>query len=274
MDRNGGLEIALAQNLDAGSPSDIAGGSLIWRVRILTITDIEIEVECPTAMGRPIDIAEGTHLVAAITIGQNRWMFHTSALGVKPRSRPGDAGVLRLAAPTGVERCQRRNFYRISTTELTVPHVECWPVLEPASVPAAEVANRAAVRDGGRSFSPHATTDVESLSLPEVGPTFSAKLVNVGGGGAGLLIDRAEASSLDRSRMLWLRVDLRPHIATPLGMAARVVHTHLDSAGNVYAGVAFEFGTNTAHRDFIVDQICDYAAKVQAMQGRQLRKAG
>lgn len=271
MDRNGGLEIALAQSLGSGSPSDIAGSSLIWRVRILSITDFEIQVECPSAMGRAIDIVEGTLLVAAMTIGQNRWMFHTSALGTRPRTRPNEPGVLRLSAPSGVERCQRRNFYRISTTELTVPHVECCPVLDPASVAAAEVANRAAARDGGRSL---ARADTELISQPEVGPTFSARLVNVGGGGAGLLVDRGESSSLDRSKLLWLRVDLRPHIATPLGMAARVVHTHLDSAGNIYAGVAFEFGSNTAHRDFVVEQICEYAARVQSLQEHRLRKAG
>lgn len=269
MDRNGGLEIALAPSEDAGA-NDF-GGSLIWRVRILELHPEEITVECPSAMGQPIQISPGTRLVAGMCIGQNRWMFHTSVVAQKVR-RPGEPAALRLAAPSGVERCQRRNFYRISTAELTVPSVECWPVLDPASVGAAEVANREAMREGPKSSLVRA--DTELLSLPGVGPNFNARLVNVGGGGAGLLVERTESSSLDRSRLLWMRVDLRPHIPTPLGMAARVVHTHLDSAGNIYTGVAFEFGSNTAHRDFVVEQICAYTARVQELQERRLRKAG
>src|SRR6185295_2403310 len=101
----------------------------IWRVPVVGLTEDEILVERPLALGKAIDLQVGARLIVAMTIGQNRWMFRTTTL-------PAGTGrpCIHLAMPTQVERCQRRNFYRISTTEITLPRVECWPLLEPASV--------------------------------------------------------------------------------------------------------------------------------------------
>jgi len=128
------------------------------------------------------------------------------------------------------------------------------------------VANRSRILELMRS-GPGARGEegADSILLPEVGPPFSARLMNLGGGGLGLVIERGDAAAAERSRLVWVRMNLMPHIPSPLGMTAKIVHTHLDSAQNLYAGVAFEFGYNPSHRDFVVDQITRYVNTVQVL---------
>ena len=77
---------------------------------MLKLTDREMIVEAPMALGRQIEIEPEIELVASIAIGQNRWMFRTRNLGMdaetsqKSRSHRS----LRLALPENVRRCQRR----------------------------------------------------------------------------------------------------------------------------------------------------------------------
>jgi hypothetical protein len=267
--RDGALEVSIPSAAPDAPRDDHDGGAdLLWRVRILAVSDTEITVEQPSAAGRWVSLAEGVRLIAVMAIGQNRWMFHTRIISVLG----GQQRIMHLQMPTTVERCIRRNFYRISTAELSLPRVECWPLLDPTSVTAAEVANRDQIQSlsqgPGTPRLSAAPSSEEPLLLPEVGPRFSAQLVNLGGGGVGLLVDPREASATERARLLWLRIDLTPQIPAPIAMTARPVHTHLDSAQNLYMGLAFEWAFNPAHREFIVEQIGRYADMLQKSQRR------
>lgn len=266
-ERGGALEISVPSNSGGGEEhGDPKAASLIWRVRMTGLNDREIFVESPSTMGQTIDLKEGVEVIAAMAIGQNRWMFRTRVLGALTLRGPG-AGIpaLRLAMPESVERCMRRNFYRISTAELALPAVECWPLLSPASVVAAEVANRALILELLRAGDMRlAREDLdEPIVLPEVGPKFRGSMVNIGGGGVGLMIDRNEAALRERTRLFWLRINLMPQIPAPIAVTARMVHTHIDSGQNLYAGMAFEFHFNPAHRQFVVEQICRYVSVLQ-----------
>lgn len=260
-ERNGGLEISVDQH----GPSAIAdpdavgnGSDLVWRVRILRITEREIVVERPAAMGQSFSLPVGTSIIAAMSVGQNRWMFRTAIVGEQARSSSSPGGLV-LEMPEHVERCSRRSAFRVSTAELRLPLVSCWPLLDPASVVPAEVANKAAIMDAQNGTNaPNHLADEPALVLPEVGPNFPARLMNLGGGGVGLLIERADQSAAERSRLLWIRVDLRPGIALPIAMTARVVHVHHNSEGQLYFGAAFEFAFHESHRDFVVSQITRY----------------
>lgn len=268
-ERDGALELAMPSGAAEGNGFG-GGTNLIWRVRIAAITDAEIHVEQPTALGSPMDLAPGLTLVAVMSIGQNRWMFHTRTLGtIGPERGPR---VLRLQMPEHVERCQRRNFYRITTAEIALPSVECWPLLDPATVAVAEIANRAAIQDLIQSdiTGRRTVTGDESPVLPEVGPKFPARLMNLGGGGAGLMIRRADSGALERARLFWLRIDLTPHIPAPIAMTARLAHTRIDSEQNILAGLAFDFSFHASHRQFVVEQITRY---VGALQRRQMQSA-
>ena len=252
--RGGGLELSLDRNVaEDGTPD------LVWRVRILHICDDSILVEMPGAAGASVELPVGCDLVAAMSIGQNRWMFNSTVRSAGPIPGSPDRRALALDAPTRVERCRRRNFHRISTATVNLPVVACWPVISPTSVVAAELANKAEILASadGEQGQDLAVDAIPSI-LPDAGPHFPAQLVNISGGGVGLVVHPDDASSFERAHILWLRIDLRPRIGVPLGVTARIAHAHRDSEQNVIAGLAFEFQFNPPHRAFVVDQICRY----------------
>lgn len=258
--RGGGLELSVERAISAAP----AAPDLVWRVRLLGIKDGELLVEQPAALGHAFSIDEGTTLVAVMAVGQNRWMFKTRVVGRSGGASPfGRLNGLRIVMPSEVERCARRDFLRVSTAELRLPAVEVWPLLEPSSVVAAEVANRAQIADLERNGGLGAGTATDLL-LPEVGPKFSAKLMNVGGGGVGLLVEREDAAAAERARLVWMRINLMPRIPAPLGVTAKLVHSHLDSGQNLYVGAAFEFAFHLDHRAFVIDQISRCLSRIQA----------
>jgi len=231
-------------------------------------------VERPTALGQTIDLAEGIELIAVMAIGQNRWLFRTRTLGHVSLGAGGRPVMgLRLLMPTTVERCRRREHERYSTGDLAMPPVQGWPVLDPASVVAAEVACQAQINDAREAVRLGRNPDSAPVVLPEVGPMFTAQVVNVGGGGAGIVLPAGESGPLDRSRVLYLRIDLTPHIPAPLGVTARLVHQHLDSGMNVHAGLCFDFSFHPEHKDFVADQMKRFTAALQAGQTHRARKA-
>ncbi len=267
-ERGGSIELSLDRPGSRPGSEEPRGADLVWRVRLLSVDEDEVTVEAPNTLGKSLKLDPGTPLVAAMAIGQNRWMFQTSVVDIDTMCLGRGAveqTVLRLAMPEHVERCSRRSFYRMSTAELRLPVVECWPLRDPATAIAPEIANRALILDlQNQDITGIRVNErlAQPVMLPDVGPSFKAQLLNIGGGGAGLLVDRSDAAGLDCVRSLWLRIDLCPHIAAPLAMTARCVHTHIDSSQNTYAGLAFDFGFNPAHRDFVVSQITRYVEEL------------
>lgn len=258
--RGGAIELSVAPSSpEADEPLQPA--DLVWRVRLKNVSDSGLIVECPSAAGLSLSIDQGVRLVGAMTVGQNRWMFHTSVMG---NERLEGRQHLRLSSPEQVERCQRRTFHRISTASLQVPEVTVWPMLDPSTAVPAEMACRATVDDGKGGEIP------EEL-LPEVGPSFKAKLVNVSGGGLGLLAPREEAGGFDSARYFFLRVELAPVLSAPLCLTTKLVHRHLDSAQLIHAGMAFEFTFHPEHQAFVAEQV---GRCMRAMQERSIKKAG
>ncbi|GJQ30876.1 MAG: hypothetical protein HBSAPP03_27600 [Phycisphaerae bacterium] len=259
--RGGGIEITVDRG---SSATEEPSTCLMWRVRVYSVSDDMLTVEQPGAAGRSMTLAEGTPLLGIMSVGQNRWIFRTRVAGVRP-GLVGRSGMLSLVMPEGMERCARREHIRVSTTELRLPSVECWPLLEPASVAMAEAANRERIR----SMLHHESSRTDAFlgdMLPEVGPKFTATLVNIGGGGVGLQVAKADAAAAGRCRLLWIRLNLTPEIPAPLALTSKVVHTHLDSAQNLYLGAAFDFDFNPSHREFVVEQITRYLNLIQSVR--------
>lgn len=262
-ERNGGLEIALCRDGAAES----GGVDLVWRVRILALTESRITLECPVTLNQTVSIPAGTALTVAMVVGQNRWMFKAPVVEttrVGARVGPGAAALV-LDMPTSVERCMRREFMRVSTASLNLPEVEVYPLLDPSTVYPAEVASRDLIRrlESDRQAGKVAAFDPSESVLPLVGPAFKARLLNLGGGGAGLLVTKGERGAVDTSRPYWMRIDLRPEIPAPVSLAGKMVHTHLDSEQNTYCGVAFDFGQQSDHRTFVAEQIMRFTDLVQ-----------
>jgi hypothetical protein len=298
-ERNGALEIAVANtppdastsggSTSGGGNSGGRGGQLVWRVRILTLTDTEIVVEQPATLGQTIPIDKGIELVVVLAIGQNRWMFTSNNLGhigyplsgsVDRSGGNKSLAAMRLQMPESVQRCQRRHHYRVETTSLSLPRVEIWPLLDPKSVLLAERACELQFEQGGPDESSgdpmmHAGVVDDDAVMPEVGPRFSATLLNLGGGGVGLRIGPDDGQVLCRHKLFWMRIMLEPALTTPICATGKLVHSHIESNHDTYAGLAFDFSFNPVHQRFVVDQICKYIAIQQKAQvDRALRKAG
>lgn len=261
--RGGAIELTV----DRGQTAD-AGTDLVWRCRLISMTETTLVVEPPGAFGATLTLQPGVSLIGGMTIGQNRWMFHTKTLagGKQGTGFSADAPLV-LEMPNHVERCSRRSFYRISTANLSLPNVQCWPLMDPSTVAAAEAANRASIADASDGLVKMAgEDDAGSILLPDVGPMFKASLLNLSGGGLGLLLNQTETRALGSRPFVWMRLDLRPDVAAPIAVTARVAHTHIDSGQNLYAGMAFDFAHNPPHREFVVETISKY---VEALQRRQ-----
>jgi c-di-GMP-binding flagellar brake protein YcgR len=262
--RGGALELAVRAPGSAADPTtNQPSADVMWRVRLVEVSDAALSVEAPMACGRAVAVAPGAALVVALTIGQNRWMFESRVLA----QRPGFGGLptLAIALPESVERCSRREAFRISTVRLNLPRVLCWPLLDPTTVVAAEAANRMQVRElaaGGRCGTGDELA-LDPMVLPNVGPRFEARLLNMSGGGLGLILGPAEAAAADRHGYVWLQLDLRPRVAAPLAITAKKAHSHLDSGGNTYLGLAFDFTHNPEHQRFIFETINGYIGSVQ-----------
>lgn len=281
-ERNGALEIAVAREYGEGED----GRHLVWRVRVLGVNDAEIIIEEPTTLGKTIHLKPGIELVAVLAIGQNRWMFNTKVIGTaKHQSHdPRTISALRLTMPASVERCQRRSHYRAETTGLNLPTVDVWPLLDPKSVVVAERANELEFERADRG-TPMAhdgdqKREDDEVIMPDVGPPFSALLLNIGGGGAGLRVPPEDAQSLTSHKLFWIRFGLPLELTTPICASAKLVHTHMDSTQHTYAGLAFDFSFNVAHQHFVIDQICRfidlqqrYQLQQQAAAAQRLRSA-
>lgn len=276
--KGGAIEITLphhAEEIAQGDEPAAPGANLIWRVRLLGLTANELIIEQPAALGHPIHFENNIELVGLIAIGQNRWMFRTTNLGIT--EAPGVGGrfikCYRLQMPDNVERCQRRNFYRISTVGLVLPKVDVYPLLNPVSAAVAEAASRCRILDMQDHHIAACPASTPEPVMPEVGPGASAVLVNIGGGGVGLLFDHDSPIRLDMQQLYWMCIDLQPQLPAPLAVSARLRHTHIDSTMRSYAGMSFDFGHSPGHEKFVVDQLLHYVAELQRSQANQNRAA-
>ena len=266
--RQGALEIAVACDYQEGE----GGQHLVWRVRLLQLTDEAMIIEQPMTLGQTIKLEPGIQLVAILAIGQNRWMFNTANLGETNFKLDSHTTVaaLRLSLPVSVERCQRRNHYRVDTASLTMPQLDVWPLLDPKSVLVAERVNELefeAARGGAEDTdAAHVNKfDPESM-MPDVGPKQVATLLNLGGGGLGLRFAPEDSQILSRHKLFWLRFKLPPELDTPICATAKLIHTHMELSQHTYAGMAFDFSFNPSHQRYVVNQICRYIAVQQQAQ--------
>ncbi len=264
-ERGGTLEISIAHGAAPTQaqldPVEAAGSAdLVWRLKIVALEEEAVLVEAPVALGKTFHIADGIALLGAITIGQNRWKFTTHKISdERPAGSRGEC--MRLQLPDGVERCLRR-FVRVETTELNLPSVKVWPLLDPRTIVAAESANDAAFH----AFTAGQPIPTTPTTMPTVGPQFSATLMNVGGGGVGLRVEPQDSAVLGRHRIFWIEIPLGRDHPVPIVATGKVVHTHLDSSQRTYIGVSFDFTFHIAHQQVVVEQIH------RAMQQAQIRK--
>lgn len=264
-ERGGTLEIAVARPgaivAPTVDPMETAGSAdLVWRLKIMALDEASILVEAPMALSKVIRIEDGVPLVGAITIGQNRWKF-TSRKVSDERPDGARSMCMRIEIPDKVDRCLRR-FVRHEQRTPVPGSVKVWPLLDPRTVVAAEVANEAAFQ----AFVEGKPLPVQATTRPEVGPGFTATLMNVGGGGVGLRVEPGDSAVLGHHRIFWIEMPVGPDQPVPVVATGKVVHTHLDSSQRTYIGISFDFTFHMAHQAVVVEQIH------RAMQSAQTTK--
>ena len=278
-DRQAPIEIAVWRG-ETFDGEDVANTHLMWRVRLLDITDQGIIVEQPSTLGQAIPLQDGVRLVALYAVGQNRWQFFSRVLSTQKfalnKHRTVDA--IRIDLPSSVERCRRRRFVRLETAAKGIPPVEVWPLLDPKSVVVAERANelefmRAAHGDESLLVKSERETldEIDDMRQPEVGPQFVGRLDNIGGGGVGLRFEPDQTSQLNSNKLFWMRLSLPPEMPRRLCVTCKLTHTHIESMQTTYAGMAFDFSFNPQHQRFVTDQICSYVARQQCQQLKRQR---
>lgn len=261
--RNGPIEISVPGN---GNAPD-----LIFRVRLLEVTDEHLVVEQPTTLHHQVPVNDSCDLIGGISIGQNRWMFRTRVIDhLDYRAMFGMVSALRLSMPETVERCQRRNFYRTSTTSLSLPPVKIWKLRDADSAVPLEVATKAAILDSVGNGPVH---DPIEIMKPDLGSGFVSSMLNIGGGGVGMLVSSTDAAVLNQHGPFWMRLDLTPSVQIPLSITARLAHTRVDSSGDIHAGFAFDFVRNREYEPFVAEQICRYIADLQKPQSGEKKAA-
>lgn len=248
-DTGGNGEITIRDAMELVPPD------LIWRARLNAVSETELTTERPGTMGWRVDWSPGQRVIGGMSIGQNRWMFRTTLTAA-------DAEQIRLEMPESVERCPRRAQHRMSTYALRLPPVMLWPLGDPQTALAAQLVCRRAA-ESNQPLPP--TTAEAPPAGVDAGPCTPARLSNIGGGGIGIILDAQVAGRFQGSRLYFARVDLEPTLATPIDLVVRAAHTHLDSAQQMHAGLAFEFGLDSEHRAFVIDQIRRFMSAI----GRQ-----
>jgi hypothetical protein len=154
----------------------------------------------------------------------------------------------------------------VSTVGLVLPNVKVHPLIGAATLKPSEIAVRERIESLMRNEAPMAVSTYEPMVLPEVGPAFDARLMNLGGGGVGLLVEPNEAHGLEGHRRFWMTIDLTPGIPAPVGVVTRLAHTRIDSEQRVYVGMSFEFDHHPAYKRFIVDLLSGFANSLQQQQ--------
>lgn len=277
--RSGALEIALAP-AGAGHETDGEGAvpaDLVWKLRIHRMSDSWIDLEAPELLHRVVPMPAGVTVFGAIVVGPNRWLFRTECLG--PGGPAPVAGrpirTIRIAMPEDVSRT-RRTHLRVEAASLSLPKIRIWPLLDKESTrPMQRLLAIAAQRlDSGERID---SREWESESVrPTLGPEFSATLMNLGGGGAGLRVESEFANLLPHHQRFWIELDLRPESALPLCGTARIAHTHLEAGGATYAGIAFDFTADADHAALVARQVLGAIASRQSRQrrlGEETRRA-
>ncbi|MGA0285659.1 MAG: hypothetical protein ACO3YY_01425 [Phycisphaerales bacterium] len=276
--RGGALEVAIAPASDVADSSDPPStgplpADFVWRLRIASTSEDRIELELPEMLHRSVPVREGTTVVAAIVVGPNRWMFRSRVVAsVDAMSIGASPGTFQIEMPEKVARTRRRHL-RVDSASLALPTVRLWPLLDLASVRPAQRALALTAEAIGRGERVVDRTWEDESVRPTLGPEFGATLMNIGGGGAGLRLEPSDAAAIASHRHFWMEIDLRPESALPLCVTARIAHTHLESTGATYAGVAFDFTADAEHAKLVGRQVIGAIAARQRRQEPATRRA-
>lgn len=218
------------------------------RVRLLACTPEEIVVEMPRGGDAGVYLEPGSTLRILLVDAVGRWEFNTLVTGARiyPSGREGRTMGLRLAPPSTVRSAQRRSYFRVSTESMAIKLVRLVPV-EPA-------------KPASAAHDPQEHHPDSPLFPPQA---FTARLLNIGGGGIGVQAPARVAAQVNVVQRYACRLEL-PILSEPLEAPVRVVHRAPVDGGAHYLGLRFD-QEDPAERRKCIDEICRFTAWMQRL---------
>ena len=214
------------------------------RTRLAAIEQGAIVVQRPSSAATRAALVPGRHVCLMFAAGPNRWTLYSRVEGftLRPINDHTRLACLVLQWPREVSTVQRRAFFRAATASLDLPDVHLQPLIDDASAQAADLPARAR-------------------------QPLRAQLVNISGGGLGLVVDHSAAPAANRFLDYRCTLQLPTHDA-PLELTVRHVHLRRNANETLYLGVMFVFDDLVQQRH-VADTICRFTT---ALQRRKLRR--
>ncbi|MBI1368043.1 MAG: hypothetical protein GC162_05250 [Planctomycetes bacterium] len=238
-----------------------------WRVRAFDMDRAAIIVERPWSAKKSITIESDELLDVLMVEGQRRWTFQCVVLGQSMFALNASKKViaLRLSRPLKVHDGQRRDFFRVDTAGSPFPSVHLWHLMDIESC--AEYQQYTMLR--------HRTPESQRQELkaptePPIGEDFAAMVMDVSGGGLGMLLPRTIEWLLPTAPLLWTKITL-PDIEEPLFAVSRVAHWRDENAKLIRVGVCFHFDHFPEYKPFLTDLLSHFTANHQRLQLQRTR---
>ena len=186
-----------------------------WQEGVLLAT-------APVAHGRPVALEAGQAVVCSCKLGQEVLRF-SARVAQRCQAAESDAGTppLQLAELTPPEVVQRRRYYRIPLTGRQPSAVTCW-LVEPAR------------RDAGAG----SPAEDAAPSGPRVFCKRDGRVMDLSGGGIGIVIDDPRFAADAQGRQVWVRFGM-PAENESLIFRAAVRHVQEHPGGGCRIGLEF-----------------------------------
>ncbi len=261
--RNGVVELRIDNDrLNAEQAKHRYDGA--FRTRVLAIRDGQWIVERPVMVEGSSSLARGVPVIAVIGANARRWAFDAAIGNVETFQLNAELRVpaLRLSPPKRVRPFQRRAYFRVSMIGADLEPATLWPLLDPDSADAALEANRILHKTGN-------TIPTVTAPLPELGPSFQASVIDLSGNGLAIQVRPHYKPLLSEHELFWVELRLPGH-KHPFVFAAKCVRA-CEVDDDVLVGLTCSLGVHRAHEQFIIDQICRFAADEQRRQLQRQR---
>lgn len=241
--RNGTIQIASATHNEADDLGPVLRG------RLLQITPDGLIVEKPRQAGVGQLLTEGGRVQLIAMDQYNRWYLQARVVNANVEHRlNADTAVpaVQFSFPKDASNAQRRGCFRVVTDGLKIKDVVLTPKGDVCSV-------------------------VPSAQGPVSRAGFSAKLLNIGGGGIGVEAPEKATDRVASFSTFTAEVKL-PTSDKPMKLQAELVHLQTQYNGSHYLGLRFTFDRE-ADRLRCEDEICKFTSDLQRRQIQRLKRA-
>ena len=252
------FEAVAARNLGVAITPQRMGADkpMSFRSRLFEFTEAGMTVEFPPGPDARRTLRPDTIVELLVVHGPSRWQCRTTIekFGFYKLNRMTSVHAIELGPALDVESAQRREFYRVTLTDVRTQPVQMMRIIEPRPD-----------NDGpvGEELRGHDHREPVA---------FACQMINLSGGGMGAVAPQSAAREVQVDARYHC-VLLLPNDPDPIELTGRVLHTRRQKDGTQYLGIEFEF-ENAADRRQSVDRLCKFTPQHQRAELQRLRETG